>query len=600
MTRTHRPALARLATPQVVSWPLFWASGALVATDDLRQVWSRTSTIDVGIAEVPAALAGTLLGHVTAFALLLIARVSWLRSRWSQRHPMVTVNTFFVVSAVAQIGVTLSPIDSPTTGFERTLVQTSALVVMALIVSAVREHRQIIGELSTTQSALVESLREGTTRMERQRRDITSAVDAVLDSTMTALRSPTAALPAVLHQASEDALRPLSHTIAATSNVFTPRAVQVPNPRWRVVLARVATQPLIAPLPIAATMTVMASRLTIVSATSVDPEVSVDLGTNTVGATADWGSFFRSLAELAAVFALTYATAWLVRRFTPAALTSLSTGMRWTLISLSLIPIAMAAEVGNAFVISASPRPVDAFTPWALLSSLIPVLVVTLIVAIVRAVASAGQDIRGQIAAANDELTWQVARINNQLWAERRDLSLAVHGPIRAVLIAGAIELEQAAAAGISAGERTAIAERTAERLVAARAALTEPVAVPDVMAMLDDVQRLWRGICQIETAVTPQTQARLTADPDAAAAVIAVVGEAIGNAINHAHAQRVAIGIDCEERLVVLTVANDGDAPTGAGTTGLGTALLNDLTTSWSLMREGDHTTLRVQIPLA
>ena len=599
MSRPPSKVMQRIATPQVISWPLLWISTAVLLADDVRQVViSRTATQEWPAALGPA-MVSTLLGQAIAFALLLLARASWLRSAWARRHPMVTVWTFILAALIAQIAVGFVPLREVAPGLDRILVQAAALTIVALIVMAVRDHRQALSALTSTRAALLVAVDEGRQRLDYQRTEVTAQVDAVITETLAALEQTGDDLPAALVRASEETLRPLSHELARPEEPFAVEAPESPQPRWRAVLAEVAGRPLIAPLLTALVMTVVVARLTITDVSGAQPQVAVDVGGATVGAQVDLESFAISLAGIALAFVATYTSARLVQRITRPLLPPRTPAQRWLIIVVSIIPIALAAELSViALYAMAGRATLPAITPLTLAQFMLPIAAVTFLVAVIRTVSVAQDDMRRQIERGNEELAWQLARMNNKLWAERQRLSLAVHGPIRAALTAGAIELTRAEGDGASTSERRAIAEDTSRRLIEARDALSVDPEPPDVPGALDEMRRVWRGVCRIDSAITEEARARLAADPHAAEAVVAVAGEAIGNAVNHAHAGEIAVALGLSGRSLEVTVTNDGDAPDGDAAQGLGSRMLDDLTTEWSLTRIDGQTTLRARIP--
>lgn len=599
MSRPPSKVMQRIATPQVVSWPLLWISTAVLLADDVRQVVISGVSVQEWPGALWPAIAGTLLGQAIAFTVLLLARASWLRTARAQRHPMATVWTFILASLLAQIAVGFVPMREAAPGLDRILVQAATLTIIALIVMAVREHRQTMSALGSTRAALLVAADEGRRRLEYQRNEVTDQVDAVIAQTIAALEQGGEDLPATLVHASDETLRPLSHELARPEEPFVVEAPESPQPRWRVVLAEVAGRPLIAPLLTALVMTVVVTRLTITDVSGAEPDVAVDVGAGTVGAQVDLQSFAISLAGLALVFVATYAAAWLVRRVTRRLLPSRMPSQRWLIVIVSIIPIALAAELSViALYVMAGREALPPITPLTLAQFLIPIAAVTFLVAVIRTVSVAQEDMREQIERGNEELAWQIARINNELWSERQRLSLAVHGPIRAALTAGAIELTRAEEQRVSDQERCAITEDTRERLTAARATLAVAPTPPDVATALDEMRRVWRGVCRIDSAISEEARDRLAADPHAAEAVVAVAGEAIGNAVNHAHAGAIAVVVGLDDRSLELTVTNDGHGPDGEAGPGLGSRMLDDLTTEWSLTHTGGQTTLRARIP--
>jgi len=158
-----------------------------------------------------------------------------------------------------------------------------------------------------------------------------------------------------------------------------------------------------------------------------------------------------------------------------------------------------------------------------------------------------------------------------------RESARVLHGTVQTRLIACAVAIERAA--------ESADGEAFHAALVEAQAVLSAPVATRDetsstVQAETARKGGLWSGLCSIDLEVAPDVaneHGRLARD------VGRVVEEGLSNAIRHGGAAHVAVRVERDERVICVTVTDDGVGPRG-GSPGLGSAMLDSVCESWSL----------------
>jgi signal transduction histidine kinase len=602
VTRGRRRSIAvqRIANPEVVSWPLLWITTAVLVIDDVRLVMAQDlPSRDPGPTIVSLLLA-TMIGQAITFAILLLARFTWLRTAWARRHPMMMVWSFVLASLIAQVNpLWVASIDAPA-GVDRFVIQTASLIIGASIIAAVAEHRREVAELRATEAALSAGVQVRDSELGVLRTATQRDVDAVLDDLLADLASIPADLPDVLMATSEDSLRPLSHALASTSDPITVEPPSVPRPRWSEVFRKIATAPLIAPFFTAVLMTIIAARFTIRDPVNSDSAIIDPTVDGQVVVQVDLGSAFLALGKVGVVFVVTLVAAFATRRMAARLLMGRRPARRWLIIIASVLPLAIIVQVTVALLFPVGPGiPGPGFTPAGTLQFLLPIVAVSLLMGVVRTVSVAQRDIRVQLDDANAALSQQLARVNNDIWAERQRLAEAVHGPVRGALIAGALEAARIVREGADDAQIAVVAERTRQRLTDARARLTLDAAALDVEAALQDAARLWRGICRIECRIDDPARAVLGSDPGCAAVVISVSMEAVHNAVQHGQATEIGIDISAAPAGVSLSVVDDGRGPDAGGEAGLGSKRLDELCRGWSLTRESGLTRLRAEIPV-
>jgi signal transduction histidine kinase len=173
-----------------------------------------------------------------------------------------------------------------------------------------------------------------------------------------------------------------------------------------------------------------------------------------------------------------------------------------------------------------------------------------------------------------------------------REAAEVLHGTVQTRLIACAMAIDHAA----NTGDVVIVNQA----LVQARAIL-EP-SVPELLApshasVAQTVQRkaaLWSGLAEVTVDVDAEAADIRGATADA---VASVVEEGIANAIQHGAATSISVCIASTSGSVVITIDDDGSGPS-QGVRGLGSDLLDRMSTDWSLLARPGGTRLTAVIP--
>ena len=599
-----RRGIRRLADPSFVSWPLFWVSLVIFTLDGLPtflgggpQSLSQASSPQTLVTSVVASQAGL-------FATLLAARWTVLRVPWSRRHPAVAVWTIVIGTLVGHILTVISTSQDSGTqrnaNLEFVLYRSTALVVMAAMLTAIHDHRALLASLNATRASLTAARDAGMMRLNTEIEGVRAEADRVIRAAFDALRLPTADAVTRLQEASDEALRPLSHSLADRPPPVELSVPRLPRPQWRDVLADIAATPLIAPRWTAIIITLLTARLTFRDVTGAPAPSAVDIAGTQVGATADVRSLSEALLGLAAIFIAVLVSAWIVRVIARLCVANRGGRGRWAISFMAVLAITAMAQVlaGLLLRLPGMPDP-PALSPLAHALLVVPVALVSVTLGLIRAFTRAQASVTTQVQQANDELTWEIARVNEDLWASRRVLAAALHGPFRAAFTSGALELAAAARAGLPDDVlRTTIAER----IKAARLSIDDrqwvdmPVHVIDVISV---ITQLWSGVCEVTVHTTPWTIERLDADAVCSRAISSLIGEACANATTHGGATRISIELAIDGNIAHVSVSDNGTFVEPEPVRGLGSAMLDDITTAWSIDRAVGGTVLRAAVPV-
>jgi signal transduction histidine kinase len=187
---------------------------------------------------------------------------------------------------------------------------------------------------------------------------------------------------------------------------------------------------------------------------------------------------------------------------------------------------------------------------------------------------------REQLQRENEELAHDVALFEQKLWLGRRAWQFVVHGSVQAALTAALTRLQSAP----SLDEETL--DLIDQDLARARTALAEqPEREVDLDDSLAQIKSTWKGICKIETHISSGAQEELTESRDARLCVNEIVKECVSNGIRHGNAKHMTVEIDVRaDSGLDIKVTNDGIPVKSKTQKGVGSRLIEELTTSWSI----------------
>lgn len=171
-----------------------------------------------------------------------------------------------------------------------------------------------------------------------------------------------------------------------------------------------------------------------------------------------------------------------------------------------------------------------------------------------------------------------------------RESARILHGTVQTRLIACAVAIERAS--------ETRDVEAFQGALREARDVLTEPALheSSDATTLGDEVQRkvsLWSGLCAIDVQISPELG---EVGGRTARNVGRVVEEGLSNAIRHGAATVIQVRITGRTTDVLIVINDNGIGPQ-RGPRGLGSSLLDSVSSSWELTTQSPGTRLLVRM---
>jgi len=195
-----------------------------------------------------------------------------------------------------------------------------------------------------------------------------------------------------------------------------------------------------------------------------------------------------------------------------------------------------------------------------------------------------------ELAQATEELEWNVARIREAQHQNQRNLARSLHGSVQAKLASAYLALEKVNQEKVHNPERV---NQLLAEIQSSIATLSgrQPEKI-DLRKLIAQTQGNWASIASVTHQVSEEDLALIHQDALSLVAMNDVIPELVFNAIKHGKANAIEITIVFKnERVVELTVQDNGIHELTTFGSGLGTKILNDSAISWNRVRINGHT---------
>lgn len=189
------------------------------------------------------------------------------------------------------------------------------------------------------------------------------------------------------------------------------------------------------------------------------------------------------------------------------------------------------------------------------------------------------------------EVNAQLELLNSQarreLWLNRRRIATVLHGPVQAALYASAMRLAQAVRPS-----KKLIQTVTADLENALVVLKFDSIEAPDLKSVLSQISEVWAGTCEIYLNISKSVFQATKKNALLSEAVVEVLREGISNAIKHGQATEIEVEAKIAEKLIELSIVNNGNAPVNKAGKGFGSKLYDELTLDWKLSEMADGRT--------
>ncbi|MBU6279227.1 MAG: hypothetical protein KGN78_08260 [Actinomycetales bacterium] len=564
-----RQALRRIGGPDAVTWPAFWAS--LVA--NLVGQFSTGGQVD---APTWVRLLAVMVSQVAMFVPLLLLRFTLLKDP-NRPHPWIAVAGFalaplvrtpVLVAVLVEVGGVTQPqlLQRLLGAFVNIFL---VLLITALVVSSLRDQARTLQTLLSVQRDLELTRAQVETQVQERNEAALQRVRATLEEELQRLGAPQGDAVRDLQRLATDVVRPMSHDLAQSVPSWQPPEADTDirirrRDLIRAIGARGPFQPL-------ATAVVETAIIIVPSSTFL---VAIRIP---VLLTASIGIFVT----------LTCANL-ILNRVLPR-----STPTRSFVAVLTAAIACSALQAGPAgFLLGGTLGRALAIGGMVFLTGL------SMMAAIIGSALSQQREAEAELRLSTEMLRVNLARLHQVQWYQQKALSRALHGPMQSAATAAALRLDAAVRSGQASGGLVKEVRDSLRQQIDVLG-VDEPQAL-DVAQVFDRITGTWEGLCEVAITADAQARRSLEADPVLRSIATEIVSEAVSNAIRHGHATKAEVAVTRpNEAALLVSVIDDGQDQGDSSRSGLGSQLLDECTTTWSLESTEHGRRLLAELPL-
>lgn len=522
------------------------------------------------------------IAQVLGFVPLVVAKKHFGPTLSTQPRPLLMLTLFALVAVIRGIvldtGLLWSGAEMSSWALFRVFAAMPTIMVAlsatAVIVGSAREHRTRLTELLAVNHSLEQARDRAQHAVSDEQGRALERITAQLQDELDEL-DPNRPLESAeaLHHLAADIVRPLSHELANAVPTWKPREVPIEVPKvssWRVISRVPAGQPF---MPI----------------TTAIALVSAAMGTAVM---------LLGLQEAVTSLAVGIPIAiGLLATFNAAMATIRPTWPSWirpATFAVFTVLAGAAAAMFTATVMPAGPD-ADRLVP----SSFRYTIVTVLLLAAMKAYWTVRADVLTSLERRGEQLRWSVARARQVQWFQQRALSRMLHGPAQSALNAAAMRIDAAREENQPLASVVAAAKSELEEVFERMS--EEGHRASSLHDTVEQLASVWSGLCDVRCEISPEADKSLRRDPISRTMVAEIITEGVSNAIRHGAARNISIDVaQRTERLIQLTITNDGAPPSGEGGTGLGSRLLDECAIEWHRKHQGKGTLLEACMPTA
>ena len=568
------------ATSQTIVWPILFllslniSSSGISDEPEARLILLRSSAA----ALIVAGLYFTVLGAIINASVPQLGKLrTWLIG-------ILYATTELVRAVLIQVFAEASGLETnPQWGFRIVAALTTGIIVFALVSTVVNDsaiYRESYKELAIQRFRLRSVIEASLDNLVRARDQLIKTtreqLSLALKSTLSETEKLTPQFPLIiqnLFSVAEEVVRPLSHSLFENPLMLSANQLEAQAPRVPITTV-IRKSSLAAPFR-PGLLTVMAALLSL-------PSVFLDLRLMYI---AQW--------TLALVFI--YATNALARKFLAPHLSSIPLFIRIVLISIVyavpaifFVQVALNSDVVQESVISET----------ILYGSLLG-FVLGWLIASSAGMRTARIEMLVEISRINDELAWQNARIQSELWLDQKSLALTLHNDVQATLLAAALKLKASIdASPDSATDALPEVKDLISRSINFGSTATRDFTLTSIIQRINDN---WAGIITMRYTASSETLVQVENDSVAMGVLEDVLSEFQNNSLKHGRStETTAILSTPQPGILQVAMTNNGERLTAETQNGLGSAFLKSVALDSKLENFTRGVKLTVWLPIS
>jgi signal transduction histidine kinase len=207
-------------------------------------------------------------------------------------------------------------------------------------------------------------------------------------------------------------------------------------------------------------------------------------------------------------------------------------------------------------------------------------------------------ELESELVATTADLRWTVTRTRERYRQQESALAHALHGRLQASLAAAFLRLDRAVAQDADDDSLLAsLQDEVRDAVSELDVMYSEPESIEKLMSL---TQSNWFGTVHIDFSIEEQAKELLSEDSLCARSVNDLIPELVFNSVRHGKAGSIEVRIElADPRTLSLSVIDDGAADITSIHCGLGTALLDQASITWSRTRSDTHTITTCLLPI-
>jgi hypothetical protein len=181
-----------------------------------------------------------------------------------------------------------------------------------------------------------------------------------------------------------------------------------------------------------------------------------------------------------------------------------------------------------------------------------------------------------------ENLESTISLLSQKEWLSRRQVGYVMHGSLQSALNAAVLQL------GAAKDPSPDLIESVRGDIAGALARVGfDSGQNYSFEQAQQEISKIWAGTVETKWQVSPGALEALRKNPATSECLAEVLREAVSNASKHGKATKVEIAVNIEDSAISLQAIDNGTSINTGKTQGLGTELLDDVCSSWSLEPE-------------
>lgn len=560
MGRDFAKSLDQIGGQYALSWPVavvsfFWASYISVAFDQNRFQTSVLGWLSV-----------SLIAHIFVILVAIPIRLLLLPVRQRPAKPVLTLGVFALfgllrASIVGQTAVWFALAPTAEWGYRQLsalLTITAGLAVTTLLVANTAERQITLRNLTTERSKILSLQNQADQLLQSEIEDIHKIIDESISPSLDEITNALSSKAGLNLETSQQATNLITALIdekvrPISDDLHAPTAIRALDNYWS---------------DFKAPLVKLTTRI------SVKSMISPLLVFSLLSATAISGSIYY-----AGLAALWIGTSIYIPFLVISSLAKSLMPENWKLNIWTAIPITVFAHLGAAFPGLYAIKLLDSTYPGVGRQFSVGVLgfaIAAAILALVQAIQTERVKFEADLAEANLEATRLMSNLNQRIWIMRKNAAQLLHGSVQASLTAANLRLRQG-----DISSQTLV--KVQEDIFRAISSISDTNQISiDLEDSIEELIDLWDGVCNIDVEISAQLVSSINLDQSASYCVNEFLKECVNNAIKHGQATDIEISItQLKPESIEIVVLNNGQS-TDSGPTGLGTRILDEITTTW------------------